>query len=196
MRYLFCLLIFVPSQLTQATHPVRRSCYPTYVQPVIVAPYVAPIIQQVEVQRDYYYSIDNSYRDKIFLDAIVGRLATVRDAEEIRRFRAKESYEAPSSRKAPVPVPVPVEDFNTEVPKGLKEAVDAKCIKCHNPSLPERADLSNLAATPPLVRWQAHGLVNAGEMPKGGGTINDATVVAFYNWAKLGSRALTKVRRE
>lgn len=71
------------------------------------------------------------------------------------------------------------------VPAGLKEVVEAKCLRCHSGN-GKHVDLSNLATVSRGVRWEAHGLVNSGVMPKGQGPLPDSEVLLFYQWAIRG----------
>ncbi len=154
---------------------IRRSCYPTYhaehqriVERVLV-PYALP----VEITKDYYFSIDSYYRDKLLVDAIVGRLK-----QENLPIPKEIDLSPPDSRNVP-----------TTVPEGLESIVAKSCIKCHGKDNPGgRVDLSDLSTVPVGVRWQAHGLVNSGEMPKAVSALEDKAVLLFYEWAKTGSK--------
>lgn len=161
---------------------IRRSCYPTYrvvervdhVEKVIV-PYVLP----VEITKDYYFSINDYYRDKILVDAVAGRVVELWKGE----------------KGEVIPKLTPPEKTSTAVPEGLVKVVEVSCIKCHGPTTPGgRVDLSDLGSVDPGLRWYAHGLVNSGEMPKGVAALKDEEVLLFYEWAKLGSKAARKAK--
>lgn len=183
---------------------VRRDCYsgyhapayhtPAYAAPVHHAPtyypqqyYYQPYALPVEITRDYYFSIDSYYRDKLLVDALVGRLVSigVKPPEVLTQPQPKQPQ--PQFPNAPISEP---RTTPTAVPDGLREIVQAKCIKCHGANAPGgRADLSDLSTTPEGVRWHAHGLVNSAEMPKGLAQLTDAEVLKFYEWAKVASRS-------
>lgn len=148
--------------------------YPTVVKEYV--PYVVP----VEVYpRDHYYSLDSYYRDKLLVDAIVGRLV---QSAPVDQPKAKPTPQQPANQpEAPA--------IKTDVPEGLAALVQAKCIKCHAGGAGGRVDLSDLSIVPEGVRWQCYGLVNAGEMPKGLEPIPDKDVQVFYEWAKTARKS-------
>lgn len=168
---------------------VRRSCYPTFHAPVInhhrhVEQILVPYALPIELTKDYYFSIDSYYRDKLLVDAIVGRLQGDGGSGIPPKDRTPH-HEKPSS--------VPTDKLDpTAVPEGLVKVVANSCIKCHAKDNPGgRADLSDLSTVGAGLRWHAHGLVNSGEMPKGVAALKDEEVLLFYEWAKVGSKAAT-----
>ncbi len=180
---------------------IRRSCYqtyqptyaPTYQAQTYHAPYyqpqyyVQPYALPTYITNDYYFSVDSYYRDKLLVDAITGRLTLLGLTGQPAGPPMQGAPRRPAPQPDPIEQPVLI---STPVPDGLKNIVDAKCVKCHGATTPGgRANLSELATVSEGVRWQAHGLVNAGEMPKGLGPLEDAEVLKFYEWAKSARKA-------
>lgn len=167
--------------------PSYHAYYPTVVKEYV--PYAIP----VEVYpRDHYYSLDSYYRDKLLVDAIVGRLVSANQPAP------------PKEKPAPVPnqpaTQPPAQDpavslaamlcrpVKTAVPAGLQEIVASKCIKCHGGN-PKRADLSDLSTVPEGVRWLAKNEVDVGKMPKGLEPLTDEQVKLFSQWGEMARQA-------
>lgn len=134
----------------------------------------------VQISPDYYYSTQNHYRDNLLADAVVGRLVQA----QIQALKTPQIQQ----QQAPCPCPQqnqPGAKASTGVNEKLVALVNARCIKCHQgPDPGGGLSLENLDAVPKGQRWTSHGLVNAGEMPKGGQPISDDEVKLFVEWAK------------
>lgn len=130
----------------------------------------------VAISPDYYYSTQNHYRDSLLADAVVGRL-----------MQAQTKAPQIQQHQAPCPCPINQPKAATGVSEKLVALVNARCIKCHQGPTPGGGlNLENLDAIPKGQRWTSHGLVNSGEMPKGGQPISDDEVKLFVEWAKAG----------
>jgi mono/diheme cytochrome c family protein len=149
---------------------------------------LVPKAIQVEVQRDHYYSINQSARDDLLADAIVGRLL---------RLQQSQQGQPKSDRVTPVnqgsaPKGPKVKDLGDDRagqyqdPAMVKIVADS-CAKCHGVASKYTKFLTTDGKLPDLPAgkvWEAFGLVNSGEMPKGGKSLGDEDVKKFYEWAK------------
>jgi cytochrome c553 len=198
MRILLWVLAVAAVAVTvgDAQTIIHRSCYPTttyqaptYVTPgyyptVVVKEFV-PVVVPVEVYRDHYYAVDSYYRDKLLVDAIVGRLSS--------QFSNPQEQPRPKTPAFTPPASQPEPPIKTDVPAALQALVTSRCVKCHgNSGAGGRIDLTDLATVPAGLRWQSYGLVSSTEMPKGGPPIEDKDLTLFYEWAKAGSKLSAK----
>lgn len=164
---------------------------PTYYTP----PYYYPKIVSLAVAPDYYFSVNSYYRDNLLADAIAFRLLSRQGGAA--GAAAGVPNLVPQAPPQPVMPRVQPGAFRTDVNPKLIEVVNASCIKCHGatPSGGASVSLVDLSTVPPGLRWHAHGLVNTGEMPKGGKELGNDVVLLFYEWAKQGSAAIATANR-
>lgn len=148
---------------------------------------LVPKAIQVEVQRDHYYSINQAARDDLLADAIVGRLLRLQGQQVDRKVVIPDK-----SGVGPVGPTPKGRDLGDDRAGTYQEPIMVKiigdsCAKCHGASSKytkfQTAD-GKLTDVPAGKVWEAFGLVNSGEMPKGGKSLDDESVKAFYAWAK------------
>lgn len=168
-------------------HPYEHHDY-KYKETVILVPKAI----QVEVQRDHYYSINQAARDDLLADAIVGRLLRLQgklgdsETKTEKRVVPDKSGGEPSGTKSKE------KDLGDTRAGKYQEAAMVKivtdsCAKCHGSSSRYTKFLTTdgkLTDLPSGKVWEAFGLVNSGEMPKGGKSLGDDDVKQFYAWAK------------
>lgn len=160
---------------------------------------LVPKAIQVEVShyRDHYYSIDSYAQQNLLADAIVGRLLRLQndgkiDSEAPSKAKPKEKEEPVRKVKDPEATPdnaEPVADENQD-PAMLKVVTDS-CAKCHGHQSKHMRLVtkdSKLAKISSGDAWECFGLVNSGEMPKGGKSLTDEQVKLFYARAKSIAR--------
>lgn len=139
----------------------------------------------VQISPDYYYSTNDYYRTLVQAKLIAG---------ELRQQDLKvQQQQAPQVQQQQSPCPCQLQNQPIQTPtvkatsvnEKLAALVSARCIKCHQGPMPGGGlSLENLDMVPKGARWTSHGLVNAGEMPKGGQPISDEEVKLFVEWAK------------
>lgn len=175
-----------------------------YVQPVVktVNPVVAvhhnevvlvPKAVQVVVSPDYYFTVGDAYRDALLADAIAYRILYAQgkvDAPPGNTVpRYSDGKSAPvASAKGSGRTEAPIK---TAVPDGLVALFTKSCIKCHAGVGPTGANgigLDDPSVISEGARWKTYGLVNSGEMPKGGEPVKDDDVKLVYDWAKLAKK--------
>lgn len=190
-----------------------RVFYPTYSAPVVqsyVTPYVnknvvlVPKAVQVQVSPDYYYSVADHYRDKLLVDAIAGRLQQMQAAGQLQAPQSDQNYQelmkmflqlqlqqraspyAPTMPPAQGALPGGIPQIQAgSVNPALVQVIETKCIRCHNPGTKQGGlDLTNLVVLDECAWWKAYGLVNSGEMPKGGQPLTDEQTLVFYQQAR------------
>ncbi len=198
------ITVFLAVNFVEGQYVARRGCYSTYIPqyqvryntyntPVHNYNY-HPIPELVEYRKDYYFSIDGYYRDKLLVDAIVGRLVQLQSPANPQGHIQNVPKNIVPQNQAPVQPQNPAQNnngpINTQVKPDLQKIVQDKCIKCHSGNNSNRMNLSNLASLGAGERWYVHGLVNSGEMPKGGPQLTDNEVLLVYEWAKQGASAL------
>lgn len=201
---LLCLVCASPSKSeASGCRRINYSTYcPTPVRKIVVHPpkLVAPVkkvvhdpykvriieerIKEVPVYPDYYFSLGGAYRDSLLADAIAYRTALLLQGQQLPQSYVPRYPLKNGDRKImPQANDMPPEDAT--VPKGLRAVVDKHCLRCHGPEKQGGGlSLASLSAIDKGGRWHAHGLVNSGEMPKGGKALTDQEVVLFYQWAK------------
>ena len=162
--------------------------------PVVLVPKAVP----VAVAHDSYYSASDGYRDSVIADAAALRALKLLAAQQLAAkvpASVPDSSPVPRMKEAPPDAPAPAPDPKGKplpksaggVPAGLAAVVERSCIKCHagsGASGKNGIGLDDLAAVPSGLRWKSFGLVNSGEMPKGGKALEDAESQLFYEWAK------------
>lgn len=175
-----------------------------YTSPVIVhRPYVSdyrhyeqviliPKAFQVEVQRSHYYSIDSAVQQELLVDAIVGRLLRLQQGGAVVPGSAG-TGRRPTGPTNPSPTG-PIGTADTQEPKAgsyqneaLLKVVNDSCVKCHGATSKYTKLVTadgKLNDLPAGKVWECFGLVNTGEMPKGGKALDDDPVKLFYDWAK------------
>jgi hypothetical protein len=153
---------------------------------------LVPKAIEVEVHRDHYYSIDPYAQQNLLADAIVGRILRMQSEGKLGvpagpgvTPRTKPSDIGPSGPDAAAPT--------GELKAGayqnadLLKVVNESCVKCHG-STSRYTKLvtadGKLADLPSGKVWECFGLVNSGEMPKGGKSLENDAVKLFYDWAK------------
>jgi hypothetical protein len=148
---------------------------------------LVPKAIQVEVShsRDHYYSIDSYAQQNLLADAIVGRLLRLQNDNSNTDSKPKSTD---VKTKDPVATPdnsEPIADENQD-PAMLKVITDS-CAKCHGPQSKHMRLVTKdgkLAKISYGDAWECFGLVNSGEMPKGGKSLTDDQVKLFYARAK------------
>lgn len=164
--------------------------YHDYKETIVLVPKAI----QVEVQRDHYYSINQAARDDLLADAIVGRLLRLQGGSKDVAIPKKEDLlpKLDKSGGEPSGPKAKGKDLGDDRAGTYQEAAMVKviadsCAKCHGASSKytkfTTAD-GKLTDVPSGKVWEAFGLVNSGEMPKGGKSLGDDEVKAFYAWAK------------
>lgn len=155
---------------------------------------LVPKAIQVEVahHRDHYYSIDSYAQQNLLADAIVGRLLRLK-SEETEAPKSRPKVETKDEPKVDVTVPKadtePVADENQD-PAFLKVLTNS-CAKCHGHASKHMRLVTKdgkIAKISSGDAWECFGLVNSGEMPKGGKSLSDDDVKLFYARAKSIAR--------
>ncbi len=157
--------------------------YHEYKETIVLVPKAI----QVEVQRDHYYSINNAVSQDLLADAIVGRL--LRMQGELK----SSPRVTPSVGTGPTG---PAKSAGDDRAGAYQDAAMLKivtdsCVKCHGPTAKFTKFVTSdgkLTDLPAGKVWEAFGLVNSGEMPKGGKSLADDDVKAFYAWAKVARK--------
>lgn len=182
----------------------------TYAAPAYVAPvYVTPRVVELYTPVEYYYSVQNFYRDQLLADAIAYRILSGQQGGggiapggngggRLRGGRqpmtGADNGDAPpplpDRRTAPPPEGPQRGGFKTAVDPKLTALVNAKCAECHNGTNPKRMDLSDLSTIPTPYRSMCFLKTNIGEMPKGKKTeLTNEEVALFLSWYKDGEKA-------
>lgn len=201
MKRLILALVFMvtaPFAIYAADCGIRRCVVAPaqYVAPVRANQYhrKAVVVQEVEVHRDHYYSIDNSYQQSLLADAIVGRLlrsglVKVPDATERTGGRSPTGPVARPSATGDGDKPVTQETKAGVYQNAtLLKVVTDSCVKCHGKDSKYSRLLTDdgkfLADLPAGKVFESFALVNTGEMPKTADALPDDQVKLFYEWAK------------
>lgn len=191
------LLVLLPG--AEATNRARVGCTGHHA-PVIYAPAAAahhdygkvyyPRVVEVDRSPDYYFSVRDYYRDQLLADAIAFRILSQTGG------LAPEQAEAIEKTRPSLPSRKPPPGAGrTAVNPKLKASLDTNCVKCHKPGT-DRADLSDPGLVPSGLRWEAHGRINAGNMPpKPAQELPNEDVLLYYEWALEGSKAISQTRR-
>lgn len=147
---------------------------------------IYPQVIAVPVQSEYYYSINDHYRDKLLLDAIKNEVQKINETNKDQYIKTLELLLKLKGGGAVVPpnadgsiVPEEVND------NPLAVAVSQHCIKCHNDRVSKGSlSLTNLDKIDSLTRWKMHSMVCAGTMPPAPARVVDNNVKAlFYKYA-------------
>lgn len=172
---------------------------PYYQQPYYQQHYV-PYAVPFHYSPDYYYSVSDYYRDSLLADAVVGRLVGKLGVQPPAPA-APAAPANPPGQVQPVtpPTPAPRTGLRTSVAPELVKSIETNgCMKCHAPGIAVKSgaglslDGESLATMAEGMRWKMHGLVAAGDMPKGGKAVPDAEVKAYYDHAMLPSRVAAR----
>jgi hypothetical protein len=155
---------------------------------------VVPKAIEVETYRNHYYSIDPYMQQNLLADAIVGRL--IRMQGEKANLTVVPNPGTPTPLPNPTPLPLPNPALNDDKPGTFQDAalltvVKNSCVKCHGTGSKYTKFITADEKLPDLPAgkvWEAFGLVNSGEMPKGGKSLDDDSVKKFYEWAKKARR--------
>ena len=186
------ILIFLGN--IQGEHCGRAFTHSSYVAPY-VAPvqsyhYVAPKVIQVPVNQDYYYSVNDYYRDKLLVDALAGRVAELQASKDGEAAKYRELLEMVLKIQTGqpgnvVPQPAAPQAKSTAAHPELAAYVSAACLKCHGDQKPKGGlSLVDMDAMSEGARWKMYALVNSGEMPQGGQPAPDGVMKHFYDFAK------------
>jgi hypothetical protein len=153
---------------------------------------------EVETRRSHYYSIDDYYKQQLFLDALEARLKRIGvtnvKPEDVAR-------PAPEVEKQPKPasgVPQAKQAGTFQSPK-LIVSINNSCLKCHGATDSEgkvvlRGGLSMLTPDGKLPDfsneyvWKIFGKVATGEMPKTGNKVSEEDSKLYYEWVKATER--------
>lgn len=157
--------------------------YYPYKEQIILVPKAI----QVEVYRDHYYSIQGAAQQDLLADAIVGRLLRMQQGAAGARVTPPAGG-APAGRAPADTSPVGAGSFQDAE---MLKTVNESCAKCHGPASKYTKFVTSDGKLPDLPAgkvWEAFGLVNSGEMPKGGKSLSDEQVKQFYSWAKSAKR--------
>lgn len=183
------LLVLLTAGFISADCNLRaRSTYSTYSVPVVYTDTIVlvPKAIQVEVQRDHYYSINQAARDDLLADAIVGRLLRLQGQVDRKTAIPDKSGVGPVG-PAPKGRDIGDDRAGTYQEAAMVKIIGDSCAKCHGAASKftkfQTTD-GKLTDLPAGKVWEAFGLVNSGEMPKGGKSLSDDDVKAFYAWAK------------
>jgi hypothetical protein len=139
---------------------------------VAIRAVVVPQVVPVQISPDYYFSTASYYRDSLLADAIAYKVLV----------GLGKASPPPDPGPDPVPVPKPRGQATSVDPKLTKLVAD-NCLKCHGAQAQGGLDLRDLSTVGKGARWHAFGLVNSGDMPKGGDPLADADAKIFYDWA-------------
>lgn len=160
---------------------------------------LVPKAIQVEVNRDHYYSIDGAAQQSLLADAIVGRLLRLQSEGKIvtgtgtagsgRLPTGPVTKTSPTGEKTDSAAQeAKAGDYQNEA---LLKVVNNSCAKCHGAASKYTKLVTadgKLTDLPAGKVWECFGLVNTGEMPKGGKSLGDEEVKLFYEWAKNAKR--------
>lgn len=153
-----------------------------------------PVPVPYHAQQDYFYSVQDYYRDALLADAIEGRIRRIVDQQ--RKPDGPPGQVAPPAPPAPPPpvpprpTPAPASSVRTKVDPALLTSIEANgCVKCHSAGNPKSGGLvlteQTLATMPEGQRWKMHGMVSSGEMPMGGKAVPIEQLKVYYEHAKL-----------
>jgi mono/diheme cytochrome c family protein len=150
---------------------------------------LVPKAIQVEVQRDHYYGINATVERERLVDEIAGRM--LRMIEDKGRVGTATGIR-PTSTPATRPTETPKGDSGetragTYQNEAMLKTINNSCVKCHGVGSKFTKFITADGKLPDLPSgkvWEAFGLVNSGEMPKGGTSLGDEDVKLFYAWAK------------
>ncbi len=209
------MLCIVPSIILAECNLRARTVYqtyqPTYYAPAYVAPtYVAPTYHQeyekivlvpkaikVEVQRNHYYSLDTYAQQNLLADAIVGRLLRVQSEQgggggyaappaiKPNNFAPAGPPKMPAAEDEGPPVAGAHQDPN------LLKVLNESCAKCHgaNSKYTKLVTADGKIADVRAGKvWESFARVNSGNMPKGGKSLEDASVKLFYAWGEVARK--------
>jgi mono/diheme cytochrome c family protein len=152
---------------------------------------LVPKAIQVEVNRDHYYSINSAAAQDLLADAIVGRLLRMQgELKSTPRTTPTTGGGTPSGTK-PKEKDLGDDRAGAHQDANLLKTVNDSCAKCHGAGSKYTKFVTTdgkLTDLPAGKVWEAFGLVNSGEMPKGGKSIADEEVKLFYAWAKAARK--------
>lgn len=198
---------YTPTKVTYGTHYVSPS-YKTvsydhkvydYKQEVVLVPKAIA----VEVNRDFYFSLSDYYRDSLLADAIAARIMSKTMSASPPQANpmfnpvgnygsmAAAPYNQQMARPAVPAVAQPARYVGlpgTDAYPQLWNSVRESCLGCHNNNKPdgnlslESAD-GKLALLPEGVAWKTHGLVRIGLMPKNQNALPNDIVDAWAKYA-------------
>jgi hypothetical protein len=142
----------------------------------------------------YYYPYKEKKKVVVVPKAIVGRL--IRMQGEKANLTVVPNPGTPTPLPNPTPLPLPNPALNDDKPGTFQDAalltvVKNSCVKCHGTGSKYTKFITADEKLPDLPAgkvWEAFGLVNSGEMPKGGKSLDDDSVKKFYEWAKKARR--------
>lgn len=167
-----------------ANHGVAYSTVHSYGHHAHVQQVLVPYAVKAVLAPDYYFSTQDYYREQTLADAIAYRVMMMQQKGVMGGNKPATSDVVPginSQARLPAPAAAPA---SGSIPDGLQAVVDSKCVRCHSGSDPKRVNLSDLSAVPLATRWECFGRVVAGDMPKGGQRLEDASMKLFGQWTE------------
>lgn len=205
-----CLLV---GPVVNADWCRSRTIYPSYCPPVVKQrtvyqqhhftpkvqhkKVIVPKALKVNVSPDYYYSVADYYRDKLLVDAITGRIVDLQNKGAFRAPDADEKYQEilrmvlqlQAGRQGKIMSPAQDSTVpnvqSTNVNPEVVKIIQSQCVRCHNDQTKKGGlSLTNLDALEECDWWKIYGLVNTGEMPKGGKPVTDEQTKLFYHQAR------------
>jgi hypothetical protein len=151
---------------------------------------LVPKAIHVEVQRDHYYSINSAAAQDLLADAIVGRLLRMQGELKTSPRTPPVTGGGPTGTK-PKEKDLGDDRAGAYQDAAMLKIVTDSCAKCHGAASKYTKFVTTdnkLTDLPAGKVWEAFGLVNSGEMPKGGKSLEDESVKAFYAWAKTARK--------
>lgn len=174
--FVFAALGFAAS-FAEAGHCFVSKQRMIFAKPAVVAQVVEEKhfipVAQLNVAPDYYYSVNDYYRDQILVDAIVGRLA---------QLQANGEKPPEVKKESPKETPEPAAAVSS-VNQKLVGLVQAKCSKCHGGTNKDRLDFRDLGSIGLGDRLWMFKKAIAHEMPKGGPVLTEAEIKLFKEYA-------------
>ena len=156
----------------QQTYATQQYVAPTYQQQVVLVPKAIA----VEVNRDFYFSVGDYYRDKLIADAVAARLASMQVASH---------PQAPTASVAKVATPAPQPTFDpnaaTDAYPDVFQVLQNNCTRCHGNEL-KKGKLSYLTADNKMAAldektWlKTYLYVRTGYMPQGHASLSDEEI--------------------
>jgi hypothetical protein len=146
----------------------------------------------VPVAYDYYYSVQDYYRDQLLADAIAYRiLSRGSNAQPAAPVSSQPEVQAPAPNTPDVPPPKAMAAGDWK--QKLSATITSKCVKCHGGgSVQGGLNLTNIDAVPELQRATAFALVETGVMPKDGRPVDNEEVTPFFQWLMEAKAARKK----
>lgn len=134
-----------------------------------------------------YTSINDYYRDKLLVDAIVGRMIQLQQQGLLAPMQ--QQLQKPNDQK-PMPfADLPKHDASNPKEVKLAQIVQVRCISCHNDTNNKGGlSLTDLTTLSRGMRWEMHGRVASGDMPRGKKALPNEEVPPFYDFAIASSK--------